>query len=105
LRKIDFVEAINSSTRHEANINAISWGQKVGKPFTGGSDGHAACFIGKAVTAVKSRDFLDNMKNSLVVGTEVNKLLLTLRHLLKIRMFSKFPKFYIKKLTREKLGK
>ena len=105
LKKIDFVEAINSSTKHHANVDAIKWAKRIGKPFTGGSDGHAACFLGNTVTCVKSRNVLDSMKKSLVVGTEVNPLLLTLRHLLKIRMFSKFPKFYIKKLMRETLKK
>lgn len=105
-RKIDFIEAINSSNFHSMNVKAAKWGQKAGKPFTAGSDAHASVFIGKAVTASKSEDFLDSLKkHSLVVGTEVNPVLLAFRHLLKFKMFSKFPKFYFKKLIRENLKK
>jgi len=105
-KKIDFIEAINSSNFHNMNAKAVKWGQKTGKPFTAGSDAHASCFIGNAVTASKSGDFLDSLKkHSLVVGTEVNPVLLTFRHLLKFRMFARFPKFYIKKLIRENLKK
>jgi predicted metal-dependent phosphoesterase TrpH len=106
IRKIDFVEAINSSTRHESNKKAIEWGKKIGKQFTGGSDGHASMFLGKTITATKERDFLESLKkNSLVIGTEVNPALLSLRHLLKLKMFSRFPKFYLKKFIRYNLSK
>ena len=107
IKKIDFIEAINSSTLHEANKKAIEWGKKLGKPFTGGSDGHASIFFGKTITATTDKkNFLDNLKKeSLVLGTEINAALLSLRHLLKLRMFSRFPKFYIKKLIKYYLPK
>ncbi|MBN2112122.1 PHP domain-containing protein [Candidatus Woesearchaeota archaeon] len=107
IKKIDFVEGINSSHPRESNIKAVKWGTKLGKTFTGGSDAHATMFIGKVVTATTGgKNFLDSIsKESLVVGTEVNKALLALRHVLKLRMFSKFPKFYIKKIIREGLKK
>jgi predicted metal-dependent phosphoesterase TrpH len=99
LRKIDFVEAINSSTFHDANIKAVEWGSRIKKAFTGGSDSHASVFIGKVITASERKDFLDSiMKESLVIGKEVNPMLLSLRHLLKIRHFARFPKFYIRKV-------
>jgi len=101
LKKFDFIEGINASNLHSANLNSIKWGNKINKQFTGGSDAHATIFIGKTITATNAKtreEFLDNLKRkSIVVGKEVNPLLLSLRHALKWRMFSKFPKFYIKK--------
>jgi len=106
LRKIDFVEAINACTFHNQNQKAADWGMRLGKNFTGGSDAHTSQFIGMVVTATRGEDFLDSIKKeSLVVGKEVNSLLISLRCMLKVRMFSRFPKFYIKKLIRERLGK
>ncbi len=106
IKKIDFVEVINSSTFHDLNKKAVEWGKQLGKGFTGGSDAHASLFIGKVITATtEKKNFLDSLKKeSLVVGKEINPFLLSLRHALKWRMFSRFPKFYIKKLIREKLG-
>lgn len=105
LKKIDFFEVINACHFHEENKKAIKWGEKLGKTFTGGSDAHASIFIGKVITATTDKDnFLDSLKKeSLVVGTEANKYLLLVRHVLKWKMFAKFPKFYIKKLIRENL--
>jgi len=108
LRLFDFVEAVNGSNLHKNNINSMKWGRSIGKPLTGGSDAHSLNFVGKVVTAVKNcksrREFLDCIgKDSIVVGSEVNSALLVFRHVLKIRMMSKFPKFYIKKVLRELL--
>lgn len=100
LKKIDFIEALNSAHLHSENIRAERWGDSMGKGLTGGSDAHATVFLGKVVTCTKSRDdFLDSIgKESIVVGKEVNSSLLMLRHILNLRLFSKFPKFYIKKM-------
>lgn len=106
LKKIDFIEALNGSALHNLNLKSLEWGKKLGKPLTGGSDSHAGPFIGSVITAIKGDNFLDSIpKESLVVGKEVNSAMLIFRHVLKFKMFSKFPKFYLKKLIRERLRK
>ncbi len=75
LRKVDAVEVLNGCCKGEMNPKAIAWARKVGKGFTGGSDGHCLQEHGNALTLCQAEtreQFLEEIrqKRSIVIGKE-----------------------------------
>ena len=75
LKKIHAVEGINGCCIGDMNTKAIAWAKKIGKPMTGGSDGHCLAELGTSLTICKANtlgEFLDQIKKgkSLVIGKE-----------------------------------
>ena len=74
-RLVDVVEGINSYNLHGMNLKALKWAERIGKPVSGGSDGHIVAELGQAVTFAKAHDvgsFLDAMRKgrTRVMGVE-----------------------------------
>ncbi len=75
LRKIHAIEGINGCCIGDMNTKAITWAKKIGKPMTGGSDGHCLAELGTSLTICKANnleEFLNQIKKgkSLVIGKE-----------------------------------
>jgi len=75
IKKIHAVEAINGCCIGDMNTKAIAWGNRLNKPFTGGSDGHCLAELGTSLTICKANtvpEFLDQIKKgkSIVIGKE-----------------------------------
>ncbi|MFC1769338.1 PHP-associated domain-containing protein [Nanoarchaeota archaeon] len=75
IKKINAIEAINGCCLRDMNKKAISWGERISKPFTGGSDGHCLAELGTSFTLCKAsnvEEFLNEIKKSrsIVLGHE-----------------------------------
>jgi predicted metal-dependent phosphoesterase TrpH len=74
--KLDGLEVINGVNLRKMNWKSLEWAEKLGKCFTGGSDGHSLYQLGKVITYGKARTasgFLNAIRDqeNFVIGKEM----------------------------------
>jgi predicted metal-dependent phosphoesterase TrpH len=99
--KFDVIEAMTGASLRAYNLRSSLLAYNLGKPMSGGTDGHFLYEMGKVLTCIKEvktrEEFLDALlkKRSVVVGKEVDIMRRIASHSLKMRLQVKHAPRYV----------